>query len=161
MALTLIAAMSENHVIGVQGDLPWRLPEDLKRFKRLTLGHHVIMGRKTYQTLNKPLPDRVNIVVTRQADFQPDGVKVAHTLQDALDLASEDSNPFILGGGEIYALALPRADTMELTIVHAHIEGDTFFPDYDVADWTLIHDEHHEPDDKHEHAYSFRTYGRV
>jgi len=160
MTLTIIAAMSENRVIGRGGGLPWHLPDDLKRFKRLTSGHHVIMGRRTFQALDRPLPNRVNIVITRRPDFAPDGALIARDLDEALRLAAPDPDPFILGGGEIYALALPRADRLELTIVHAEIEGDTFFPEFDERDWTLLHDERHEADARHAHAYSFRTYER-
>jgi len=160
MPVTLIAAMSENRVIGRGGGLPWRLPDDLKRFKRLTAGHHVIMGRRTFETLGRPLPNRINIVISRRPEYAPEGVHIAHDLDEALRLAAADPDPFILGGGEVYALALPRADRLELTLIHADIEGDTYFPEFDPADWTLIHDERHEPDERHEYAYSFRTYER-
>ena len=161
MPLTIIVAMSENRVIGREGDLPWHLPEDLKRFKRLTSGHHVIMGRKTFETLGRPLPNRTNIVITRRVGFAPDAdVLIAHSLEEALSQAGPDSEPFILGGGEIYALALPLAERLEITVVHATIEGDTYFPDYDVSEWTLVSDDRHEADESHEHPFSFRTYQR-
>ncbi len=160
MPLTLIVAMSENRVIGRDGDLPWRLPADLKRFKALTTGHHVIMGRRTFETLPHPLPNRVNIVVTRQPDYAPEGVLVASDLDAALHLAADDSNPFILGGGEIYRVTLPRADRIELTVVHATIDGDTFFPEFHEHDWTLVSDERHEADERHAYAFSFRRYER-
>ncbi len=160
MPLIIIAAMSENRVIGRAGELPWRLPADLKRFKALTIGHHVIMGRKTVQTLPRPLPDRVNIVVTRQAGYAPEGVLVAGDLDEALHLASDDQSPFILGGGEIYALALPLVDRLEFTVVHALVEGDTFFPEFDELDWKLTHDERHEADERHAYAFSFRRFER-
>lgn len=161
MPLTIIVAMSENRVIGRDGDLPWRLPEDLKRFKRLTTGHHVIMGRKTFETLGRPLPNRTNIVITRRHDFPaPGDIRIAHSLEEALGLAESDVEPFVLGGGEIYALALPRADRLELTVVHATIPGDTYFPDYDESEWTLVADDRHEADENHEHPFSFRTYQR-
>lgn len=161
MSLTIIVAMSENRVIGRDGDLPWRLPEDLKRFKRLTTGHHVIMGRKTFETLSRPLPNRTNIVITRRQDFAATGdIRIAHSLEEALGLAESDVEPFVLGGGEIYALALPRADRLELTVIHATIPGDTYFPDYDESEWTLVADDRHEADENHEHPFSFRTYQR-
>ncbi|MCH7544812.1 MAG: dihydrofolate reductase [Planctomycetes bacterium] len=161
MPLTIIVAMSENRVIGRDGDLPWRLPEDLKRFKRLTTGHHVIMGRKTFETLGRPLPNRTNIVITRRQDFPaPGDIRIAHSLEEALGLAESDVEPFVLGGGEIYALALPLAGRLELTVIHATIPGDTYFPDYDESEWTLVADDRHEADENHEHPFSFRTYQR-
>lgn len=161
MPLTIIAAMSENRVIGRAGDLPWRLPADLRRFKSLTRGHHVIMGRKTFDSLGRPLPERVNIVITRRSDYQvPEGVRIASSLEQALAFARDDDNPFILGGGEIYALALPQAKRMELTIVHTTTPGDTYFPEFDESEWRLTHDEHHEADENHEFEFSFRTYER-
>jgi dihydrofolate reductase len=161
MIVTLIAALSENRVIGRDGDLPWRLPADLRRFKRITSGHTVIMGRKTFETLDAPLPDRRTIVVTRRTDYQPVGVEVAHDLDDALALAGGEDEVFILGGGEIYALALPRADRMELTIVHDEFDGDTFFPAFDEMEWRLVQAERHASDDRHAHAFTFRTYERA
>jgi dihydrofolate reductase len=161
MILTLIAALSENRVIGRDGDLPWRLPADLKRFKRITSGHTVIMGRKTFETLEAPLPDRRSIVVTRRTDFQPEGVEIAHDLDAALALAEGEEEVFVLGGGEIYALALPRADRMELTIVHDEFDGDTFFPAFDESNWRLVNEERHEPDERHAHSFTFRTYERI
>ncbi len=159
MPLTIIVAMSENRVIGRNGDLPWRLPEDLKRFKRLTTGHHVIMGRKTFETLGRPLPDRTNIVITRQQDFATAGdIRIAHSLEEAMGIAESDVEPFVLGGGEIYALALPLADRLEITIVHATIPGDTYFPEYDENDWMLVADDRHEADGNHEYAFSFQTF---
>ena len=161
MPLTIIVAMSENRVIGRDGDLPWRLPEDLKRFKRLTTGHHVIMGRKTFETLGRPLPNRTNIVITRRQDFAPfSDIRVAHSLEEALGMSESDVEPFVLGGGEIYTLALPHADRLELTVVHATIPGDTYFPEYDENDWTLVADDRHEVDGNHEYAFSFRTFQR-
>lgn len=161
MPLTIIVAMSENRVIGRDGDLPWRLPEDLKRFKRLTTGHHVIMGRKTYETLGRPLPNRTNIVITRRKDFTAAGdILIAHSLEEALGLSESDDEPFVLGGGEIYTLALPQADRLELTVVHATIPGDTYFPVYDENAWTLVADDRHEADGNHEYAFSFQTFQR-
>ncbi len=161
MPLTIIVAMSENRVIGRNGDLPWRLPEDLKRFKRLTTGHHVIMGRKTFETLGRPLPDRTNIIITRRQDFAAAGdIRIAHSFEEALGLVESDVEPFVLGGGEIYTLALPLADRLELTIVHATIPGDTYFPEYDENDWTLVLDDRHDADENHEYAFSFQTFKR-
>lgn len=160
VAICLIAAMSENRVIGKAGALPWHLPEDLARFRALTSGHHVIMGRKTWETLDGPLPGRVNIVITRRRAEAIDGALVAGSLEEALELAAGDDDVFILGGGEIYQLALDRADRIYLTVVHAHLDGDAFFPELDPARWRLVEDERHEADDRHTHAYSFRVYAQ-
>ena len=161
MPVTIIAAMSENRVIGRDGDLPWRLPEDLKRFKRLTTGHHVIMGRKTFETLGRPLPNRTNIVITRRPELADSSdILIAHSFEEALGLAGLDVEPFVLGGGEIYTLALPLADRLELTVVHATITGDTYFPEYDESEWTLVADDRHEADGNHAYAFSFQTFKR-
>ena len=132
--VSLIAAMSENRVIGKGNALPWQLPEDLKRFRQITKGHPVVMGRKTYESIGRPLPDRLNLVITRQSDWHAPGVEVFGSLDAALDRALDVavekglSEVFIIGGGEIYAQALPRAQRLHLTRVAAQIEGDAFFP---------------------------------
>jgi dihydrofolate reductase len=164
--IVIIAAMSENRVIGREGDLPWRLPHDLRRFKALTSGHAVVMGRRTFDSIGRiPLPDRTCLVVTRDRGFTADGVEVLHDLPAALDRATAlegaDGAVYVLGGGEIYREALARTDRLELTIVHAHIEGDTTFPDFDEGEWRLVHDERHEADERHAYAFSFRTYERA
>ncbi len=163
MKITLIAAMAENRVIGRDGGLPWRLPDDLRRFKQRTLGHVVIMGRRTYESLAVPLPDRPAIVVSRNRDLDTGEAALANSLGEALDIARGrgEDEVFILGGSEIYALALPLADRLELTVVHAEIEGDTYFPEFDLAAWTITEDQRHEVDDRHEHPFSFRCYERV
>ncbi len=160
MKVSLIAAMSENRVIGRGNRVPWHLPDDLKRFKRRTLGHHLIMGRKTFDSIGKPLPQRTSIVITRRGDYRPDGVLVAHSIDEALHLAEGDDEVFVAGGEEIYRLALDRADRIYLTIGHALIEGDASFPPFDPGAWTLIEDERHEADDRHDYAFSIRTYER-
>ncbi len=160
MILSLIAAMSENRVIGQDGALPWRLPLDMRHFKDLTTGHTVIMGRKTFETLPAALPNRRNIVMTRDASYHPDGAEVARSLDDALQRAAGDDEVFVAGGGEVYRLALPRADRLYLTFVHISVDGDTHFPPFDDRQWRLVRDERHEPDDRHAHAFSFRTYER-
>ncbi len=161
MPLTIIAAMSENRVIGRHGNLPWRLPDDFKRFKRLTRGHHVIMGRKTFESLpGGALTDRVNLVITRQAGYAADGAIVMPSLEAALARAAGDDQPFILGGGEIYIQSLPLVERLELTIVHLSVEGDTYFPDINFDEWLLVHEERHEADDRHAHPFSYRTYDR-
>jgi dihydrofolate reductase len=163
MKITLIAAVSENRVIGRDGGLPWRLPDDLRRFKQRTLGHNVIMGRRTYESLVAPLPDRPAIVVSRSRDLDIPGATIANSVEEALDVARGrgEDEVFILGGSEIYAIALPLADRLELTVVHAEIQGDTYFPEFDLAAWTITEDQRRESDDRHEHSFSFRCYERV
>jgi dihydrofolate reductase len=160
----MMAALSSNGVIGRDGDLPWRQSADLRRLKQLTMGHHVIMGRRTWDSVGKPLPGRTNIILTRRDDFAPNGAQVVHSLEEALQLAHEagDDEPFILGGAEIFALGIHRADRMYLTRVHADLEGDTFFPEFDdVTEWHLVDAEHFEADEKNEYPYSFLTYDRA
>ncbi len=163
MKVTLLAAMAENRVIGRRGALPWHLPEDLKRFKRRTDGHVIIMGRRTFESLNGPLPNRRAIVITRRRDYQPPGAAMAHSLDEALDMARTwgEQEVFIVGGATIYALALPRADRLEITLVHAEVEGDTFFPEFDCAAWTVTEDDHRQADQRHAHAFSFRCFERA
>ncbi len=163
--LSMIAAMSENRVIGRDGGLPWHLPADLRFFKRTTEGHPVIMGRKTFESMDGPLPKRFNIVITRRANYEADGAVVARTLDEAIeaarDAAGGDSDEiFITGGAKIYELGLPIADRMYLTTIHAEVEGDTFFPEFDLSAWSIVHEEHHPADDRHAHAMTFRTLDR-
>jgi dihydrofolate reductase len=162
MRVALIAAMAENRVIGRSNALPWHLPEDLKRFKQRTEGRVVIMGRRTFESVGRPLPNRRSIVVTRRHDYHPQGVEIAHSLEEALERARETDpqEVFVLGGAEIYTLALPEADRLYLTIVHADVAGDTHFPECDLSQWTLLDDERHEADERHAYAFSFRTYER-
>ena len=158
MNLTAIVAIAENGVIGKNNDLIWHLPEDLKHFKKLTKGHHIIMGRKTFESIgSKPLPYRTNIVVTRNTDFEAPGCIIVHGVEEAIQKAENDVQPFIVGGAKIYQLALPYIKQMEITIVHQDFEGDTFFPTFDESDWTLTRDEKQPTDDKHKYEYSFRT----
>ncbi len=168
--LSLIAAMSENRVIGIDGGLPWHLPDEMAQFRAYTLGHPVITGRVNFEAENKPLPHRRNVVLTRQADWQPpaevaDEIEVYHDLDEALDRvgfkAGGDCEPYIIGGAKIYELALPRVDRMVLTTVHATIDGDTFFPDFDLEDWTHTDARHHHADARHAHAFTVNTYDRV
>lgn len=160
MPRSLIVAMSKNGVIGRAGDLPWRLSADLKRFKQLTMGHHVIMGRKTYESIGRPLPGRTLIVVTRQTNFVREGVLIAHDLPAAWSLAAEDDEPFIIGGAEIYRQALPQVERLYVTWVDAEIAGDTHFPHVDWNAWALKNAEPHSADDRNEYNFSFRIYER-
>ena len=133
--LTLVAAMGSNRVIGLDGDMPWHFSEDLKHFKRTTIGGVMIMGRKTFDSIGRPLPGRRSIVITRSADWSHDGVEVAHSLDEALTLAGSDVAVFVVGGGEIYAQALPRATRLVLTEIDDEPEGDTFFPEWSRDEW--------------------------
>ncbi|HER39996.1 MAG TPA: dihydrofolate reductase, partial [Salinimicrobium catena] len=134
----MIAAAAENNALGKDNDLVWHLPDDFKRFKQLTTGHHIIMGRKTFETFPKPLPNRTHIVITRKKDYQKEGAIVVNSLEEALELAKDDPQPFIIGGGEIYELALPETDKIELTRVHGTFEADAFFPEIDEENWELV-----------------------
>jgi dihydrofolate reductase len=136
--VSLVAALARNRVIGAGNRLPWHLPEDLKRFKRLTMGAPVIMGRKTHVSIGRPLPGRCNIVVTRQGGASWPGCKIAHSLDDAIALAGNAPEVFVIGGAALYAAALPRADRLHLTLIDADHQGDTFFPAFDPADWREI-----------------------
>jgi len=160
MKLSLIVAVAENGVIGSGGDLPWRLPKDLKAFKRRTIGHTIIMGRKTYDSIGHPLPKRRSIVLTRQENFAIEGVDIARGLEEALEMVAGEEEAFVIGGGEIYRQALPLADRLYLTQVHAEIEGDTTFPEIDPCAWSLLEEEGHPADEKHSHPFTFRTYER-
>ena len=160
--VSLIVAMSSNRVIGRDGDLPWHLPADLRHFKKTTMGHHLIIGRATWDEVGKPLPGRTMVVVTRNRDFSADGVLIAHSVEEALALARDDNEPFIGGGAEIYRQALV-ADVVErlyITRVHARVEGDTFFPPIDLDQWLLADRVDHPADEKNEYSYSFEYYHR-
>jgi dihydrofolate reductase len=164
LILSLIAAMARNGVIGRDNQLPWRMPADLKRFKQLTTGHVVIMGRRTFASLNStPLPDRHNIVITRQRDYHAIGAQIAHNFDDALKHAAahHPDAVFILGGAEIFAIALPLAQRMHLTVIDADIEGDTVFPDFDRSQWHLIGEEAHAADERHQFPYRFQEWART
>lgn len=159
--LAMIVAASENDVIGNKDDLPWRLSADLKRFKKLTMGHHIIMGRKTFDSIGLLLPGRTTVIVTRQSDFVFEGAKIATSLEDAIQLCGEDPTPFVTGGAEIYRLALPRITDLHLTRVHTHSDGDTRLPEIDWTQWTLTESKAHPADNKNEFDISFETYSRI
>jgi dihydrofolate reductase len=159
--VSLVLAMAENHVIGRAGGLPWHLPKDLQHFKRLTVDHTVIMGRKTFEEIKQPLANRRNVVISRDPSWQPRGATVVPSLEEALAMGATEEEVFVIGGGEIFRLALPRADRLYLTLVHAKVEGDTFFPSFDLAAWALEDEEHHPADEKHAYSYTFRTYSRI
>ncbi len=158
--LTIIVAAGELNAIGKDNDLIWHLSNDLKRFKQLTNGHHIIMGRKTFESFPKPLPNRTHIVITRQREYEvPDGVIVVNSLEDAIDAAKSDKQLFIIGGGEIYKQSMALADKIELTRVHSTFkDADTFFPSIDALKWVETSRSKHPADDKHKYAFSFITY---
>jgi dihydrofolate reductase len=158
--LSLIVAMSENRVIGRNGRLPWHLSSDLRRFKQLTLGHHLLMGRKTFEAIGRLLPGRTSVVITRQTGYAAAGALVAGGLDEAVRLTAGDGEAFVIGGAEVYRLALPSADRIFLTLIHAELEGDTFFPAWDEADWRLMESTRHPRDDRNEYDFSFLTYQR-
>ncbi len=158
MSVALIVAASTHGVIGVDGRLPWHLPDDLARFKDLTMGHSLIMGRRTWDSIGRPLPGRKSIVLTRQAGFEADGACVVASLQDAIDAA--EGTAFVIGGGEVYGAARSLADRVYLTVVHADIEGDTLFPALDGGSWACIDRVEHPADERHDHAMTFEIWSR-
>lgn len=165
MTISLIAALSRNRVIGKDNDLPWNLPDDMKYFMQTTSKHHVIMGRKNYESIPekfRPLPNRTNIVVTRQRGFEAPGCIVVHTLGSALAAAREgnDDEIFIIGGAKIFSQSLEVTQRMYLTEIDAIIEGDILFPEYDPSDWIEISRQHHPADERHAYAFDFVVYDR-
>ncbi|MEZ4886265.1 MAG: dihydrofolate reductase [Chitinophagales bacterium] len=165
MKVSIIAAESENHVIGVDGELPWKVPADMRYFMKKTTGHHIIMGRKTYEEggVNKPLPKRVNIIVTRQKDWQAEGCIIVHSIEDALKIAEEggEQEAFVIGGEQIYRLALEKdlVDKIYLTQIEVRIpDGDAFFPTLDRDVWERTVYERYPSDEKNMYAYAFREY---
>jgi len=164
MRLSILAAVSENGVIGREGRLPWHLPAELRHVKRLTTGHTLLMGRKTYESIGRPLPERTSIVITRDPHCRAaPGVIAVADFEAAVSTGRErgESDAFVFGGEAIYALALPRADRLYLTRVHATVEGDAFFPDLETGCWKLVHEERHAADERHAHAFTFQTFDRA
>ena len=160
MIKSFVVAVSNNNVIGKDNKLPWHLPADLKFFKRLTTGHHIIMGRKTFESFGKPLPDRTSVVITRQKKYHPEGCVVVHSLEEALKIASDEKEALIIGGAEIFKQAMPIADRIYLTRIKENFEGDTFFPELNKEEWILKEKKDFEPDEKNKYAYSFCIYER-
>lgn len=161
----MVVAVSENGVIGKDNGLPWRLPKDLKHFKDTTMGHPIIMGRLTYDSIGRALPGRTNIVVTRQSDWAAPGVEVAHSLEEARELASRAHavSPWamLIGGANLYLQALPFCDRLYLTEVHAQVDGDAFFPDLDRVAWKEISRQRHSSDESNPYDYSFAVLERM
>ena len=164
MKISIIVAKAKNNVIGKDNQLPWHLPEDLKHFKRKTEGHHLIMGRKTYESMGKPLPNRISIVITRNKNYKvPPGHYVVHDFEAALEVAKSKNlqQVFVLGGAEIFKLALPLVDEMIITEIHARPEGNTFFPAWDESEWEISERSDFDKDNKNAYDYSFVTYQKM
>ena len=159
--LTMIAAAAENNALGKDNDLIWHISEDLKRFKRLTTGHAIIMGRKTFESMPKALPNRTNIVLTKRKDYQAQGAEVVHTVEDALEIVKEDVQPFIIGGGQIYSLFMPLCDRIELTRVHHEFEADVYFPDIDLNEFEVIAKEYVSKTEEQPYNYTYLTYQKI
>jgi dihydrofolate reductase len=159
--ITIIAAAASNDALGKDNKLIWHLSKDLQHFKTLTNGHAVIMGRKTFESMPRALPNRTNIVITRQSDYQAENIMVTSSLSEALTLAKDDPRPFIIGGGEIYKEAMSVADEIELTRVHADFDADTFFPEINSHQWKEVWREEHAADEKHAHAFTFLRYQKI
>ncbi|WP_438967107.1 dihydrofolate reductase [Flavobacterium sp.] len=157
--LILIAAAAENNALGKDNDLVWHLPDDFKRFKSLTSNHYIIMGRKTFESFPKPLPNRTHVIITKQTNYKvPEGCIVVNTLNDAIATAPENEDVFIIGGGQIYKQSINIADKIELTRVHTSVEADTFFPEIDEKIWEVVQSEFHAKDEKHAYDFTFLTY---
>lgn len=163
MIVSAIVATARNGVIGKNNEIPWYLPADLKYFKRTTIDHHVIMGRKTFESMGRPLPKRTNIVVTRDVFFIASGCLIARTIEEALGMAYDngETEAFIIGGGEIYRQSMKYCDRIYLTEIDIEPEGDVFFPEMDAAEWALSSSEAHPADEKNEWAYTFKVYERI
>lgn len=159
----MIAAVAENNALGKDNDLLWHLPDDFKRFKTLTTGHKIIMGRKTFESFPKPLPNRHHIIITRDKNYQVQhsNCTVVHTLEAALALVADQETAFIIGGGEIYTLAMPFCDILEITRVHGNYEADAFFPTIDSSVWELELEVYHSKDERHAVDFTYRTFVRA
>lgn len=159
MIISLIVAMDEHRGIGVNNRVPWHLPDDLKQFKTLTMGHHIIMGRKTYESIGKPLPGRTMVVITNQLGYQPGGCLVVHSVADAIDLVESrgETEAFIIGGGEIFKQSLDLADRIYLSTVHTIVHAEVHFPQLDDFQWTEMGSSHHPIDKNHQYPFTFTT----
>ena len=156
--ITLIAAAAQNNALGKDNDLLWHLPDDFKRFKQLTTGHYIVMGRKTFESFPKPLPNRTHVIITRQNDYLVEGCMVVNSLNEAIKKSPKNEEVFIIGGGEIYNQSIEIADKIELTRVHESFEADAFFPEIDLNVWKLTHEEYHPKDEKHQYDFTFQTF---
>ncbi|MFV8376413.1 dihydrofolate reductase [Flavobacterium sp. LB1P71] len=158
--IIMIAAIAENNALGENNKLVWHLPNDFKRFKTLTSGHHIIMGRKTFESFPKPLPNRTHIVISRQKEYRPEGCIVVDSMEKALAICPENETSYIIGGGEIYTLGLPFTDKIEITRVHNNFKADAFFPEIDLKEWEITAYEFNKKDEKHLYDYTYQTFSR-
>lgn len=156
--ITLIAAAAQNNALGKNNDLLWHLPDDFKRFKQLTTGHYIVMGRKTFESFPKPLPNRTHVIITRQNDYLVEDCMVVNSLHEAIKKSPKNEEIFIIGGGEIYNQSIEIADKIELTRVHERFDADAFFPEIDLNIWKLTHQEYHPKDEKHQYDFTFQTF---
>ena len=161
LKLSMVVAMAQNHTIGINNTLPWRCPEDLKHFKALTMGHHMIMGRKTFDSIGKPLPGRTTIIVTRNPDVNILGCLVVNSLEEALTCCVAEAEVFVVGGAEIYTQALPRAESLYITEIQQNVEGDARFPEFNRADWEEVSREIHHQELPQPLEYHFVTLRRI
>ena len=158
--IIMIAAVAENNALGKNNDLLWHLPNDFKRFKTLTSGHHIIMGRKTFDSFPKPLPNRTHIIISRDLTYKVEGCIVVDSIEKALAVCPKDQDSYIIGGGEIYKLGLSYADKLDLTRVHHTFEADVYFPEIDRNEWQLTESKIHKKDDRHNYDFTFETFMR-
>ncbi|MEO0058715.1 MAG: hypothetical protein RLZZ312_362 [Bacteroidota bacterium] len=156
--IILIAAIAKNNALGKDNKIIWHLPNDFKRFKKITTGHYIVMGRKTFESFPKPLLNRTHIVISRQKNYEPEGCIVVNSLEKAIDTCPKDEDVFIIGGAQIYSLALPICDKLELTKVNANFDADAFFPEVNLDEWQLVANEFHAKDENHLHEFSYETY---
>ena len=161
MKISLIVAMAKNRVIGAGNRIPWHLPNELKLFKSLTMEHHIVMGRKTYESINRLLPGRTTVIVTRQLNYDVPGAVVAHSVKEALEACRADDECFVIGGAELFRETLPIADRINLTVVDAEPAGDTFMPEFDLSAWREASSQTFPADEKHAHAYRFTILDRA
>ncbi len=156
--ITLIAAVAENNALGKNNDLLWHLPKDFKRFKEITSGHYIIMGRKTFESFPKPLPNRTHIIISRQKKYNPEGCIVVENLEKAFEVCPKNEDIFVIGGGEIYRQTIAIAHRLDITKVHSSFDAEVFFPEIDMTIWKLEFEEFHPKDEKHQFDFTFRTY---
>jgi dihydrofolate reductase len=156
--IVMIAAVAENNALGKDNELVWHLPNDFKRFKELTSGHYIIMGRKTFESFPKPLPNRTHVVITRQLNYQPEGCIVVNSIENAIQACPENETIYIIGGGEIYNQALTLSDKIEITKVHGDFEADAFFPEIKAEDWELVQSDFNNKDERHLYDYTYQTF---
>jgi dihydrofolate reductase len=159
--ITLIAAVAENNAIGKNNQLLWHLPADFKRFKEITTGHYIVMGRKTFESFPKPLPNRTHIVISRQKNYKPEGCIVVPSLEKALEISPKNEEVFIIGGGEIYKQSIAIANKLDITKVHQSFDGDVFFPEIDPKIWKLTSEKFHKKDEKNNFDFSFQIFEKI